>query len=137
MDMGKPVPATGIHFNVKTGEFMVLNNGHLVKPEKATIDSGYDRSKGRKSLIKGDLAHDKVYSDPNKMLEQYDVIYAIDTNFRTIKSIPIAITGVVRGLIAKPELPNQATIRCKLTKCFEFRNPKGKTENLGWKVTMK
>ena len=136
MDMGKPVQANGFRFDPKTGECALLNNGKPLKPKKVTVDTGYERKKGHKYLNKGNLPIDKLYANPNRILEMYDDIYAIDTNYRKIKSVTIAVTGVVGGQNLQPGIPNHTAIRYKPLKCLEFRNPKGSPENIGWKTTI-
>ena len=136
LDMWKPVSANAMRFNPKTGELTLLHNGKPLIPNKVTVDTGYKRKKGRKYLNKGSLPTDKLYANPNRVLELYDDIYAIDTNYRTINSVRIAVTGIVGGQNLKPGIPNHTAIRYRPLKCLEFRNPKGRPENLGWKITI-
>lgn len=134
LDMGRPVTANGLWFDPKTGECTLLYDGKKLEPKRVYINTGYKRKKGHKSLNKAQLTPDKLHVNVNRILEQFDFIYAIDTNCKTINSATISVTGVVGGVNFKPSIPEHTAIRYRPLKCIELLNPEQKFENLAWKM---
>ena len=136
LDMGKSITANGLSFNPETGKCALLHNGEKLKPQKAYVDTGYNRKKGDKCLNKAQLSPDTLYANPNRVLEQFEFIYAVDTNCRTINMSTISVTAVVGGANFKPSIPGHTAIRYRPLKCIELLNPEGKFENLAWKIVI-
>ncbi len=136
LDMGRPVTANGLRLDPKTGEFSLLYDEKKLKSKRVYADTGYERIKGHKILNKVQLSPDELYANVNRILEQFDFIYAIDTNCKTINSAMISVTGVVGGANLKPSIPEHTAIRYRSLKCIELLNPKGKFENLAWKIVV-
>ena len=136
LDMGKPVTANGVFIDPKTGECALLNNGEYLTPQKVYVDTSYKRKKAPKILDKAQLTADKLYLNPNRVLERFDFIYAIDTNCKFVSLAKISVTGVVGGVNNEPSIPGHTAIRYRPIKCIELLNPEGKFENLAWKMVI-
>jgi hypothetical protein len=136
LDMGRPVTANALWFDPKTGECALLHDGKKLNPKRASADTGYQRQMGHKSLNRVQLTPDKLYANVNRILEQFDFIYAIDTNCKTINSATISVTGVVGGVTLKPGIPKHTAVRYSPLKCIELLNPGQKFENLAWKMVI-
>lgn len=137
LDMGKPVSANGFIYDPKTGRAALLNNGQVLNPENATVEQSYERKKGPKVLNRVVTKPTHLFANPNRVLEQYDTIYAVDTNTRVINSVSTSVTGVVGGENTKTIIPGNTSIIFRPIKCFEFRNVSCKAENLGWRELIK
>ena len=135
--MGKPVSAKGVFFDPKTGQCALLNNGQVLNPKIATVEQSYDRKKGKKVLNRVVTKPTHLFANPNRVLEQYGTIYAVDTNTRVINSISTSVTGVVGGENSKTIIPGHTSIIFRPITCFEFRNVSCKAENLGWREVIK
>lgn len=136
-DMGKPVSANGFFCDPKTGEFKLLNDGQVLNPISATVEQSYERKKGSKILNRVVTKPTHLFANPNRVLEQFDTIYAVDTNTRVINSLSTSVTGIVGGENTKPIILGNTSIMFRPIKCFEFRNVSCKAENLGWREVIK
>jgi len=132
VDMGHPVPINGLLVDGRTGRVTLLYNGLTVQPDKAIIESGYHRSKGFKPLIRAGLSPAKLLRNPNRVLEQFDFVLAVDTNTKHFEADIIAVTAVVVARHTKVLIPGKIAIQFLVKQCFEFRNPTGKPETIGW-----
>ncbi|HXH71412.1 MAG TPA: hypothetical protein VNI58_01170 [Mariprofundaceae bacterium] len=136
-DMGEAVTANGMYFNSKTGEVALLHNGRKLTPQKVYVEQNYDRNKSPKVLNKAILHPLEIFANPNRALEQFDEIFAVDTNTKKIDSVMVSVTGIVHGRNTKVEIPNHTSITYRPLGCIEFHNVDGKPENLGWRETIK
>lgn len=136
LDMGMPVKANGLWFDLTTGECALLCNGTKLEPLKVYVDTGYERKKGHKILNKAQLTSQTLHSNVNRLLEQFDFIYAVDTNCKTINLRTISVTGVVGGVNLKPSISGHTAVRYRLLNCIELLNPGPKFENLAWKIVI-
>ena len=137
MDMGEPMTANGYSYDPKTGKVALLNNGKELKPKYVTVEQSYERKKGRKILNQIETCPDKLFSNPNKILQQYDIIFSIDTNTKYINSNKISVTGIVYGEHIIENNNQCVLVRYRPINCLEFRNVTCKAENLGWKEAIK
>lgn len=135
-DMGSPVVTNGLFFDPKTGECALLHNGEKLEPKKVYVETGYERTKGYKRLNKAQISTAQIYSNPNRVLENFDVIYAIDTNCKIIDFTKVFVTCVVGGTNLEPRIPGYTAVRYGPRKCIEFLSLEEKFENLGWKIVI-
>lgn len=137
LDMGKSTTANGYMYDPKTGKVAVLNNGEILKPQKAFVEQSYERTKKPKVLNRIETHPDILFANPNRILEQFDTIYAVDTNTKVINSRKVSVTGIVVGENIKNIIQKQTAIRYRAIFCLEFRNLSCKPENLGWSEAIK
>lgn len=130
--MGKPVTANGLFFDPITGKAILLYNKRPLLAEQAVVEVGYNRKKGAKSLIRANTNPNLLYPHPNRVLEQYDLLLAVDTNWKDLNGERIALTSIVFGRNTKTKIPGHTSIQIAAKECFEYRNPICKPENLGW-----
>jgi hypothetical protein len=131
-DMGKPVSVNGFYFDQKSGLVTLLNDGNQLLPESVIVEKSYARQNKANKILNAAPANPlQVFANPNRILEQFDELFAVDTNTRLIKSRRVSVTGIVAG--TNEFLPEHTAIRFRPIKCFEFHNVEGKPENLAWK----
>lgn len=81
-------PFNGLRLNSATGEVTALMDGVDVDAlSKASVSVSYDRPKGPKVIAELDQGSGIPYMTPYAFVEQFDVIFAIDTNTRLIDGI--------------------------------------------------
>ena len=136
LDFGRAVPVNGLYVDKRSGRAAFLRNGRPVHAEKAVVESGYYRSKGFKPLVRAKISPTKLYGQPNRALERYELILAVDTNTKTIECNTIAVTSVVVAQQTKVLVPGKTVLYCRAEQCFEFRNPIEKPELIGWKTVI-
>lgn len=135
--MGEPVTANGMYYDPKSGKVALLHNGKELIPKKALVEQTYERAKGPKVLNSAVLKPTEMFVNPNRALEQFDELYAVDTNTRFIDSTAVSVTGVVGGKNTKIIISNHTSVTYRPLKCLEFHNVKCKLENLGWREVIK
>jgi hypothetical protein len=136
LDMGQPVPVNGLMVDNRTGRVALLYNRKPVKPDKAVIESGYHRSKGFKPLVRAELSPGKLHKNPNRALEQFDLILAVDTNTKRTEDDTISVTSVVVARHSRVLVTGKTAIQFLAEQCVEFRNPTGKPETIGWQIVI-
>lgn len=121
MDMGVPVDVRS--FSVSpTGHIQMF--GDEVRPLahiSATVERSYERPKGAKVLSRVPLTRDTpLVADPNSALLQFDTIFAVDTNTRTIRncSVSVAAITLAKWKVRYPE----PTIQFATRQAMEFRD---------------
>lgn len=132
LDMGEQVTANGMYYDPKSGKVALLNNGRELTAKKVTVEQNYDRKKGPKVLNRAVLKPREMFVNPNRALEQFDEIYAVDTNTKELKSIMVSVSGIVGGKNTKTIISNHTSVTYRPLKCLEFHNVTHKPENLGW-----
>jgi len=132
LDMGRPVAANGLSIDPKTGKASLLFNGRPLLPVQANIEVSYNRNKGPKSLVNANTNPSLLYPNPNRVLEQFDLIIAVDTNWKDVDGERIAVTATIYGRNTKIKVREHTSIEMGIRQCFEYRNPACKPENLGW-----
>ena len=137
LDMGEPVTANGMYYDPKSGKVALLNNGRELTARKATVEQTYERNKGPKVLNRAILKPTEMFVNPNRALEQFDEIYAVDTNTRELNSIMVSVSGIVGGKNTKIMISNHTSVTYRPLKCLEFHNVMIKPENLGWMEAIK
>lgn len=130
VDMGVPKEVNGIKFDPRSGEVIFLHDGNPVLPVNAHVETGYDRTKKFKVLNKAKLPMQELNANPNRRLETFDLIFAIDTNSKTVGNETISVSCVVGG--RNVLIPNHTAIRYGPANCLEFRNIRDKAENIAW-----
>jgi hypothetical protein len=130
--MGQPIAANGYSFDPVTGTFRLLKDNKTITPVRAFVESGYNRKKGLKSLVRANLNPNQLYINPNRSIEGYDLILAIDTNTRQLDNEQVSLTAVVVGKNVNVQIPGNIVMDIGVGQCFDFRNAKCKPENLGW-----
>lgn len=133
VDFGKPVQANGAYFDPKTSQFLLLNDGKVLIPQNALVEQSYERSiKSNKVLNTAATNPSLLFANPNRILEQFDEIYAVDTNTKQLHSSIVSITGIVAGEQPKFIAPGFSRINYHPNICMEFHDIDGKPENLAW-----
>lgn len=137
MSLEEATSVNGAYFDPKSGKVSLLYNGRELTAKTVTVEQTYERKKGPKVLNRATLSPSKMFANPNRALEQFHEIYAVDTNTKKIDSVPISVTGVVGGKNTKIEIPHHTAVRYRPLSCIEFHNVTEKPENLGWMEAIK
>lgn len=132
VDMGRPVPVDAVSFNKNTGEVVFFHKGSIVTPLQASSEITYPRKKGPKVLTKAPLSAERLLADPSQSIEQYDRLFAIDTNTKKSNDCLISITCIVIGIPEKINLVGHTAIRIGPRHCLEFWNANENPEHIGW-----
>lgn len=137
LDMGKPVAVDGMLYDPKSAQVSLLNNGTPLSTESAWSEQSYARKKGPKILSLAPLNPNAIFANPNRALEQFHEIYAVDTNTKILEEITVSVTGVVGGRNTKIDIPGHTAVRYRPLNCIEFHNVSARPENLGWREVIK
>jgi len=90
-------PVDSLSINVVTGQFQFLSKGQPVamRAEDVSTDITYPRGKGPKILnsVPG-LSHDLRVFSSYSFIDQFDVMFAVDTNTRTIDGVRCSIAAM-------------------------------------------
>lgn len=134
IDFGKPTKLNAISYSPATDEIRLFNDGDRQIPESAIIEQSYKREKGPKVLVRSNLPNDGITTNPNRALEQYAEIYAIDTNTKIVDGERISVCGVVGG--SPIQWPMHTAIRYRPIHCMEYRGIVEHPEKVGWTETI-
>lgn len=129
VDFGAPTTIDAVYCHPLTGEVRFLNNGREVKPQSASVERSYDRPKGPKVLVRTNVSHENAYANPNRALEQYNEIYAVDTNTKVIVE-PVSVCAIVGG--TNVLVPGHTAIRYRPIHCMEYRGAQASPEKIAW-----
>jgi hypothetical protein len=133
-DMGRLVAIDEVSIDPQSGRIYFFEGGMPVEPILVRREVSYERreskQKGNKILAQSPLMPDQLLSNPNRIVERYDHLLAIDTN--TMENHGISVTGVVQGRICKVQVPGKIAVEYSLNCCLEFRGIKEKWENIAW-----
>jgi len=133
LDMGKPVTVHKVQITPEGSKIEFFdNNNKLIIPESVTVETEYERKKGPKILNRAESGHERLAADPNRALQKYDLIYAIDTNTKLLNSETLSVAGIILCKIT----PHAGFlyVQYALVHCFEFRNIQTKPENVAWRT---
>lgn len=133
LDMGQPVQANGFYYDPRTSQLLLLNDGEVVSPQSALVEQSYARAtKSNKVLNAAPTDPSLLFANPNRILEQFDEIYAVDTNTKALQSCAVSIAGIVGSEQPRLIAPSYSSIRYRPILCMEFHDVNGKPENLAW-----
>jgi len=131
MDKRNYYESDGISFN-KEGSLMRNVGGELLPIiGQTTLSYGYNRPKGKKILLSGN-ANGDFLMDAESVLQDYDNLFAIDTNTKSINGNDISVSVVVHAYVEKTG--QGFDLNFVAMKAFEFWNVSGSPERLGWYV---
>lgn len=123
----------GLYFR-GDGHVGKIQDGKLV-PFSGTTAVSYGRKRKKKDTIKpityGNVNPITLSLNPDLPLGQYDHIFVIDTNTIAHEDEKISVSAIIHGIIG-PHDSVRREISYTLLCWFEFRNIKGKEENLAW-----
>jgi SEC-C motif-containing protein len=129
MDMGEPVAPNRLRIS-PTGAMELLKDSLPLTPVEVYHDINFDRKKGPKVLNKTPLNSNDLIIDPNIVLQNFDRIFAMDTNTKTKNGSIISVGCVV---LCKFSNHNEMLFaEFAPIHCFEFRNVKNRVENVAW-----
>ena len=137
LNMGEATSVNGVYLDPKSGKVSLLHNGCELTAKTVTVEQTYERKKGPKVLNRAVLKPSQMFANPNRALEQFHEIYAVDTNTKILDSVPISVCGVVGGQNTKIEIPHHTAVRYGPLSCIEFHNVTEKQENVGWMEVVK
>lgn len=130
MDMGEPVAVNGVRIS-PTGSVELLKDGVPLVPVDAYHDVNFDREKGPKILNKIPLDPNKLIINLNIALENFDRIFAIDTNTKIVNGESISVACIVLCKLTRDK-NNLLIAEFAPVHCLEFRNIQGVAENIAW-----
>jgi hypothetical protein len=129
VDMGEPTRLTGIGIT-HDNQIEVIQDGRVIQPKEARVEATYERIKGPKILTRASLEVASLALSPNRALEKYDLLYAVDTNTRIIRGERVSVGCIV---LAQCELcPPLVQVTMRPMNWLELRNVSGPPENLVW-----
>ena len=99
--------------------------------DNAFREISYKRKKGHKTLSKVPLSKNKLYLNDESNLVAYDLIIAIDTTTKIIKSDLVSITG-----ITVLNWLNESEYSYSTPFCIAFTNLREPQEKIGWLAGM-
>lgn len=132
VDMGKPQAVDAVALDPATGEVHFLHQGQRVVPAAATTEIKYPRKKGDKILNQAALPGTHLVVNPNRALERYSLLFAIDTNTKKAGGEAISLTCVVLGHPLIDHVPGHTAVRFGPRQCIEFRGATKDHERIGW-----
>ena len=135
--MGKPTAVDAAFYDPVTSKCALFCKGKVINPKHAYVEQSYERKKGPKVLNRIKPNPQKIFANPNAIIQQSNEIIAIDTNTKVINSRSVSLCGVVGGQNTKVVVSNCTTVRYKPLKCFEYHNIKCKPENVAWREVIK
>lgn len=130
LDFGKPTRIDKLCI-LKDNTIECLSNERIISPIDARIESSYEREKSPKIINRSYIGSDILTVDPNRALYKYDLIYAIDTNTKTINSGMISVSCIVLCKLIKEESKTIALY--SPINCLEFRNVIDSHEKYAWR----
>lgn len=133
LDMGEPVKADSFSLT-PDGKFQLLYKGKPLTPKSAYVESSYERKNKQKQLKILNRSHvqtEQLIVNPNRALQKYNLIYAIDTNSEYINDKYISVSGIVICKI----IPHTTYIIVQygFIDYFIAYDILGKPENFAWK----
>lgn len=128
----EPVDLTkkSMHIFYKSDDVKIVVNGENLSPEMSWVETSYDRMKGRKILNYIPNIDDNVVGNVNYALNDYALIYAIDTNTKKIKDSLVSICCAISIKIDSENEKVSGSLNS--INLFEFRNQKCPIENFAW-----
>jgi hypothetical protein len=130
--MGEPKSVDAVSFNPATGALQFHRRGQPVQPLTAITEVRYRRTKGDKVLNQAVLSEAHLVANPNRALEQYSLLFAIDTNTKKVDDLIVSVTCVVLGLPLNDRVPGHTVIQFGPRLCVEFRGAAADQERIGW-----
>lgn len=135
--MGQPAQVNGLHFDPRTSQLLLLNDGEVVSPQSALVEQSYARATKSNKVLNAALTDPSLlFANPNRVLEQFDEIYAVDTNTKALHSSVVSIAGIVGSKQPTLIAPGYSGIRYRPILCMEFHDVDNKPENLSWLETI-
>lgn len=126
---------TEISFQIdpQTGEII------FVTPvERKYNEVSYERAKGPKVLNKTPLSGPALQIDPNEaLINNYDLLVAVDTNTRLVQDQKISVTGIVIGNFVVDPLTGSTAVAFQTPYCLEFVDIIGNPEHKGWVMALR
>lgn len=147
----KRVPVISPHFgkhveiarlNLQDGILSFYDSkGERVVPTHAAIGDAYNRKSGKlKTINQVQTNGARIDLNPNATLEQFDWLFAIDTNYREYGGFGIAISCPILAQVSlsKPTRHREGLCQDWAAKvvpqaAFVFRNPQVNPELIGWR----
>jgi hypothetical protein len=109
----------------------MLTEWGSIAPESAEVEVTYARERKPKVLGRAPLLSNALWSNPDSVLLGFDRIFAIDTNTRAVRGIPVSATGVV---LAQPVIGLVPPLmKWAVRQSMEHRHVDCPPERLGWK----
>jgi hypothetical protein len=102
------------------------------------VETSYSRQKGPKILNRIPLSSTLLKTNPNEALAaNYDILFAVDTNKRSIKGLRFSVTGVIEARHTRHPVTGSAAFAYHTPFLLEFTQVRSeRPENLGWMVTV-
>jgi hypothetical protein len=120
-------------FDPRTGEILVYHEGKAIRPVSGRVQLTYPRDKGNKILSEAELLPENLVANPNRVLENYDALLAVDTNSKQVDEEVVSVTCLVRGQPVNGLVPGGYTVvQFGLSHCIEFWGAREGQERIGW-----
>lgn len=132
VDLGTAKPVNGFVLSARTGKVALTYKGHPLLPWKAETRIGYERPKGFKTAVRARVDPKRLVASANLALEQYDSVFAVDTNTKLVGGNTISITSVIHGKPSSLKIPGKTAIMILERQAIEFRNTSFNPEKVGW-----
>lgn len=121
----------GLGLSSKGRVFRIVNGVELPLIGDLSIEYGYKRERKYKVLAKGPLPTANSYLNPNMSLLEFDSVFALDTNSKTIDQDKVSVAALLHFKIETTN-NSAAMIGHAFIGWFEYWNIKEKEENIVW-----
>lgn len=132
LDFGKAQTLTGAELLEDGSLIFYDENGQAVVPSSVEVGAVHPREhKAPKALWRAKATSHRIQTDQNRLLADYDVVMAVDTNTETIDGVQVSMTAcvLVRNFVLGPSLWAAQLIP---QDAFEFHDSTEAPEIIGW-----
>jgi hypothetical protein len=132
LDFGKPETLSQVTVDRQTGRVRLFHDGVEKFPESARVALTYSRRKGTKTTVSISTDSRALIPHPNRPVQDFDVLLAVDTNYRLLRGQLVAVTAVLPAKNLPIRIPGKTSVALAKPEGFEIRNPAGSPERIGW-----
>ena len=117
---------------------IVGTDGRPVLPSRVEVASVYNRSNGKpdKVLTRTTGIPSAIHLDPNKALEHFGSVFAVDTNTTEIRGVQISVC-VSLMITDITVTPDKWQARPSMVNILEFQDSRQSPERVGWNFAVR
>lgn len=126
------MPIDTVSLDRENGEIQLMYQGKTVTPVSATVELNHPRQNGEKVIAQSNVSPNMLRSHPDAVFEEFDVVFALDTNTKIVKGRKISVTGVVLAQLLHAKSGYHPLLKFAAIHCLEFWDAKDFPERIGW-----
>lgn len=129
-----PVRVDNIRIDPITKEVNPYSGNIRLFPESVTSEQSYARGDGKKNKVISKVfgLKNTSFSQPVKNLEQFDCVYAVDTNYKMVNGTKVCVAGITRGEKFTIHIPDKIAMKVSLKYGFVFSTNYSNPERIAW-----